>query len=72
KKGSAGKDDKDSDKENQGHDQMAQGKKGKKGDENKMNKEEAASWLSTLDENRKKYLKKQMQGRQRYRVEKDW
>lgn len=37
-----------------------------------MSEQEANRWLSTLEEDRKKYLNQKMQGSRKYRVDKDW
>ena len=69
-----GKDQKEQDKDQkeQGKDkkEAQTGKNIKKDD--KMSKDEADQWLSTLEEDRKKYLKKRIKNRGRYNVEKDW
>ena len=37
-----------------------------------MSEAEALRWLNSLNDERKKYLKRKMQGRRSYQVEKDW
>ena len=48
----------------------SRGKPGK--NKKKMNEAEALRWLNSLNDERKKYLKRKMRGRRSYQVEKDW